>query len=317
MKKTDHAEEPLLKFFSYAREREAIRIRREVQKTPRPWTDDLILQHYRFCNVFREDDRTTRWFRDYVRGPMRGRPGVLLATVLFRWFNRISTGEAVFLQTSLYRDGPATAWDEYLRCGKSSVLLHAIKTYCGKGPYVTGSYTVLGKRGMTKLPGCLWGVENFRTTKMEAEGLGEVGWRVVAEELLSGSHSHSLEWLWSWLRQFDYLGDFTAYEIVTDLHHTGLLDEASDAMTWANPGPGALRGLNRIHGRELNRRIPRERLIEEMQDVLRASRRLWPREIDGVRTRPWTMREVEHLTCEFDKYERTRLGEGRPRGVFR
>jgi hypothetical protein len=30
----------------------------------------------------------------------------------------------------------------------------------------------------------------------------------------------------------------------------------------------------------------------------------------------WELREVEHTLCEFDKFERTRLGEGRPRGVF-
>jgi hypothetical protein len=29
------------------------------------------------------------------------------------------------------------------------------------------------------------------------------------------------------------------------------------------------------------------------------------------------MREVEHTLCEFDKYERVRTGEGKPRGVYR
>jgi len=28
------------------------------------------------------------------------------------------------------------------------------------------------------------------------------------------------------------------------------------------------------------------------------------------------MREIEHSLCEFDKYERTRLGEGRPRAKY-
>jgi ppGpp synthetase/RelA/SpoT-type nucleotidyltranferase len=28
------------------------------------------------------------------------------------------------------------------------------------------------------------------------------------------------------------------------------------------------------------------------------------------------MREVEHSLCEFDKYERTRLGQGRPRSKY-
>ena len=29
------------------------------------------------------------------------------------------------------------------------------------------------------------------------------------------------------------------------------------------------------------------------------------------------MRDIEHCLCEFDKYERTRLGEGRPRAKYK
>jgi hypothetical protein len=42
------------------------------------------------------------------------------------------------------------------------------------------------------------------------------------------------------------LGPFLAYEIVTDLRFTALLENAPDIMTWANPGPGAKRGITRL-----------------------------------------------------------------------
>lgn len=32
---------------------------------------------------------------------------------------------------------------------------------------------------------------------------------------------------------------------------------------------------------------------------------------------PFELREIEHSLCEFDKYERVRRGEGRPRQLFR
>ena len=32
---------------------------------------------------------------------------------------------------------------------------------------------------------------------------------------------------------------------------------------------------------------------------------------------PIEMRDIEHCLCEFDKYERTRLGEGRPRAKYK
>ena len=61
----------------------------------------------------------------------------------------------------------------------------------------------------------------------------------------------SLEDTWNKLRDYPYMGPFMAYEVVTDLRHTHLLENATDIMTWANPGPGAMRGLNRLTGREL------------------------------------------------------------------
>jgi hypothetical protein len=47
---------PTERFFAYARERYWIKLRRD-QGLPAPWTTDPILQQYRFCNVFRADDR--------------------------------------------------------------------------------------------------------------------------------------------------------------------------------------------------------------------------------------------------------------------
>lgn len=334
-------------FFAYARERQSILLRRRAGLPRSAWTQDPILQQYRFCNVYREDDRTTEWFRTNVRDPLRNQPEVLLATVLFRWFNRISTGEQIFSQTDLGYAPPATAWEVCLATRSVDPLRSAIR---GKGPFVTGSYIIKTPDGMSKPEGVLWCVEQFMTRKQmytDASGYGPMGEDVLAELLHShariGSSPATLEGVWLWLCQFPFLGPFMAYEIVTDLRHTALLENAPDISTWANPGPGAMRGLNRLHGRPLNFRQPKERFIEEMRELLVRSgdARYWPqfdrRRPDLVSVslpasmsavenvdllvehdwRPWEMREVEHTLCEWDKYERARTGEGRPRQVFR
>lgn len=289
------------KFFAYARERYSIHLKK-MSGAPRPWTKDLILNHYRFCSVFREDDRTTRWFKDNVRHQMRGTPEVMLATVVFRMFNRISTGEAVFCQKDVEYDD---AFHEYIATSKTSALKKAIKANCAPGPYVTGSYTIVGKPGMPKLDGILWVIDNFRK-KSDWEGMAKI---------LLNDTSPRLQSVWEWMREFEFFGDFHSYEIVTDLRHTALLDNATDIMTWANPGPGANRGANRVFGRDKDQRNSKEKLNDEMQEILLCSQdaNLWPLNI----YRPWEMRDVEHTLCEFDKYERVRLGEGRPRGVYR
>jgi hypothetical protein len=90
-------------------------------------------------------------------------------------------------------------------------------------------------------------------------------------------------------------------------------------MTWANAGPGAARGLERLRGlkpKELynyNSAKDQVKMIEDMQALLQSSKdnKFWPQQWPQ-----WEMREVEHTLCEFDKYERVRLGEGTPKQLY-
>lgn len=333
-------------FFAFARERHAVHLRRAAGR-PWPWTDDPILQRYRFTNIFREKDRTTVWFRENVRDPLRDDPAVLLATVLFRWFNRTATGEAIFRQLMVpqdaYDDAQFTAWDHFLKHGNTEVLRAAIKSYCGKGPYVTGAYVILGQQGMSKLDGVLKCVGDFWKTEYDfGEGL-VLDWRDMAHMLMDAKPgSYSLRCVWDWLRKVPYLGGFMAYEIVSDLRWTGLLSGAPDINTWANPGPGAARGLGRLRGSEwvvpgrAFKPVPKQQMLEEMRGILALSRKpeYWPQararksliykgyEIDESLGRTtqhwpaWEMREVEHALCESDKLQRLRKGEGRVKGTY-
>lgn len=295
-------------FFAYARERYSILVRRRNKATLmlgkdglRHWTLDPILQEYRFCNVFREHDKTTEWFRRHVRGPMSNDPRVLLATYVFRWFNRVSTcrllhglsEDGTVQNTSLFKD-----WSqEYARNRLRDVR-----------PLVTGAYMVKTPTSMNKLEGVLWCVEQFAPKALE-----------LAAEMLRGQGRLTLQEATKLLSEFPFMGPFMAYEVVTDLRHTYLLDRAPDVLTWASAGPGAARGLGRVLSGDpgafhYNRPADQEQLLLGMRDLLRASKKAthWPREWPR-----WEMREVEHTLCEFDKYERTRLGEGHPKQRYR
>lgn len=304
-------------FFGYARERYSIFLKKSAGAA-RPWTEDPILDYYKFCNVFREDDKTTIWLRQNVREKIFG-PGVFLATILFRWFNRISTGEAIFSQTSLLGSENLceTAWEIFVDTGSSDtdILKRAILSYCGAGPYVTGSYCIIGMPNMPKLDGILECVRNVCETRVMSP-LGYFNWKELAVFLENNPGDVALEVVWEWFRRFPRSGDFISYEVVTDLRHTSLLDKAPDIMSWANAGPGAIRGLNRLRDRPLEKKIPKQQQCEEMQDMMRAgndvSTGLWPKDYPTLE-----MRDVEHTLCEYDKYERIRLGQGRVKGVYR
>ena len=270
-------------FFDYAKERYRIKLRRE-EGTPPPWTEDPILQEYRFCHIFREDDKTTQWFRRYLRDPLAEDPiKVIKATIGFRWFNRIETGQRIV--SILFENG----WN-------AQRVRWALR---GVSPIVTGAYLIKTPAGMNKLEGIIWCMKQLKgLARLQGESLEE---------------AHQI------LMTFPYLGAFMAYEIVTDLRYTCVLRGAADIYSWANPGPGAARGLAHIFGTKLNRHSQRgvAIMITQMRALLAYSHqgvynvmdetihreRYWPEEWPL-----WDMRTVEHTLCEYDKYVRCLLG---------
>jgi hypothetical protein len=304
--------DPVARFFAYARERHAVYLRRQAGQGW-PWTLDPVLRDYRFTNVFRELDRVTVWFRRNIRARLAAEAEVLLATVLFRWFNRETTGETLFLQTDIGWEG-RTAFEEYVRCGDLHVLRAALLTQ--HPPYVTGAYTINtngAPRGLTKQEGVLRQFETF------ARRPHPHAWRTRAEQMMTPRFNHSIEGTTRWLQEgVPCMGPFMAYEVASDLRWTSLLDQAPDILTWANPGPGAQRGTRRCWGAveaaDVRRAVDEDAAVPFMRQLLTMASNtdLWPRHWPA-----WEMREVEHTLCEFDKYERTRLGQGRPRSVFR
>jgi hypothetical protein len=286
------------RFFKFARDRHDIYLRRRDGK-PRPWTDDPILRDSYFTNVYRELDKTTAWFRDNVRERLRSKPEVLLATVVFRWFNKIDLGELIFCQGDLFSN--MTLFESYLD-GRFSIdeFKNWIRAKRPHGPYVSGAYIIKAETGMDKLSGVCYCIDKFNK---------ESGWRVMAESMLQSTVS--MEGFWTWLKNQYYLGPFTSYEIVCDLRYTDLLCRAPDKLSWANAGPGAMRGLERVYSENpaATRPVKKAHSVEFMRVLLHeAHRRGWT---------DWEMREVEHTLCEFDKYERVRLGQGRSKRRYR
>lgn len=289
-------------FFEYARARYQLMLDKEAD-FERPWTQDEILQTYRFCNVFREDDRTTKWIRNELTHEAYGSK-LLGAMIIARWFNRIETLQKMLppeetevwklINNLLYSWKDTEQWKTKMRERLTNVA-----------PLVTGAYMIKTPAKMNKLEGLLWCLEEILPDAETLQG------QMVGENT-------TLQWATEALTAYPYLGPFMAYEIVTDLSQT-ILSTAPDIMTWANPGPGCTRGLCRTWGEplgSLNRHSPHDvdLMQQRMQTLLKHSQRAayWPK-----RWPSWDMRTVEHTLCEFDKYERARTGEGRPKQKYK
>lgn len=266
-------------FFSSARERELIR-RRRAAGEPTPWTEDPVFREWRFCNVRREDDKTTIWFNDNVRTHLKATSlPVIKATIAFRWFNRIETGERI-------KDLLLGRWDSE----------EARRRLRGVTPVVTGAYVIKTPDGMSKLDGVLWCIDEALSRVWHFGGRWWGG---------------TLEEAWRDLLEFPYLGGFMAYEIVSDLRWTGVLGAATDINTWAHVGPGAARGLGWVLGEgpefwNHHAKCDQDAMLAQMQQLLAMSRDplYW-----SVEWHAWEMREVEHWLCEYDKYMRATNGK--------
>ena len=261
-------------FNSFMEERHNIFIRKEINNEPYPWSDDAILTEYSFCNVYRELDRVTIWIRENWREPYADHPNLPFAMAMARQINWPDTLDEIGFPTEWRPDHVKTIMQD--RMAKKQ------KVY-------TGAYMLTGTLGGTKV-------------------------EQTVDKILTPLYANfpcdfsSLENSWKSFLPYAGFSDFMSYEVVTDLRHTKWLEKAPDIMTWANPGPGAMRGLNRIFGRPLDSKQKKPLFIQEMRDLLA---------LLNNTPLPLEMRDIEHCLCEFDKYERTRLGQGRPRSRYK
>ena len=131
-------------FFNFLNERHRIYLKK-LRGEEYPWTKDPILQKYKFTNVFREQDTTTVWFRENIRGSLANSSDVALATIIFRWFNLIETGK-ILLDHELL-----TKWDSDL----------CYEVLQAQPKWVTGAYIIKTPTGMNKLEGVCWCIDQI------------------------------------------------------------------------------------------------------------------------------------------------------------
>ena len=277
-------------FWYWIRERHNIFLKRQAGDGP-PWTDDPILQIYRFCNPFRENDKVTRWQREvfFPQAEAVGATDELLAfnLVWFRQFNRIKTAELLGFQTD---------WDPDR---VKSLLKERAKTQ----PVFTGAFIIRSEFGKGKIDS----IVDLLTKVWEARS----GLVTCIRE------TNSIQLTTQWLTRFPYIGDFMAYEMVTDMRHTRLLENAVDIMTWANPGPGAERGLAYLYGEPRMKKdgtlyqfLHRSEMVPLMKGLLDKSEgKLGP---DFPKME---MRDIEHSLCEVFKYQRGFSRQRYPGGI--
>lgn len=283
-------------FYKFVAERQRIRLRKE-SGAPMPWTDDEILRTYKFTNVFREYDWTSaqlikNFYEPYSDAPLAD---VLMNAALFRYFGTFEFAEAVGWNTYDRFDF------DYIRETARERLLRGERVF-------TGAYVITN------------------------QGIPDRKENVVVNIFLKGIHAaipdlcrevqktrswKSVVQMMSHVPGFGGTG-FMAKEILLDTTYTrfwgGYVKNGrtvpGDWWSWTPVGPGGRRGAARVAERP---RLGEDASLKVIMDLYNDQDRYWPSATWGQ----LCPHDVQFQLCEFDKYERVRLGEGKPRNKYR
>jgi hypothetical protein len=271
--------EMVSRIVAFAIEREAIRIRKEAGEPP-PWTDDPIMATGYFCNVHREHDRVSRWITENWRDPHRDDPDLWFAMVVARCINEpdalAELGYPVPFDAERVRSVLTTRRD---RCEKVFRNAYKSPTPPDKG---TGTVEFLVRDVLSPL----W---------RDRENLRPQGGETL--------HAYSDR-----LRERYRIGPFLTGQIIADLKGVGSLFDASDWWSYAVPGPGSERGLNRICGRPV-----KTSWFEAVwhATLLQLGTEIAP-QLEAASIARLDAQNLQNVLCEFDKLERAREKGGKP-----
>lgn len=268
-------------FVKFILARHAVYAAREAGK-PRPWSNDPILQHYKFCNVFRELDRVSRWIAANWREPNKTDPDF--------WFASLVARRSVNLPATLSEVGYPVPWNpnHFL-----SVLARRKKA--GKRRFNSDAYKVIlsGRSGdlaetqVSLVLNPLWAARDR--------------YRPRPDDTLMSFHTR--------LASVQFMGGFHAAQVVADVKYVGRLRKAADWRTFAASGPGSRRGLNRVLSRPTDARWSE---TDWLRRLLLLRKAVAPA-LAKAGLPKMHAQDLQNCLCEFDKYERIRLGEGKGR----
>ncbi len=266
-------------YWRFACERQQIFFAR-AERRPWPWTEDRVLREYKFTNAYRASDRVSQYLIKEViyRGDSSPQE-VFFRTILFKIFNRIETWEL------LCREFGEIAYREYSFKRFDAVLTAAMS----RGQRVYSAAYIMPSGGV----------------KSHGERKHSMHLRLVEQMMKDHlpdkiSNAQSMGKAFELIREYPTIGDFLAYQYVTDLNYGSLISFSE--MDFVVPGPGALSGIHKCFSSlgglteaEIIK-VVTGRQNEEFTRLGLSFKSLWGR--------PLQLIDCQNLFCEVDKYAR-------------
>jgi hypothetical protein len=271
-------------------EREAIRLARENGHSA-PWTKDRVLDKYKFTNIRRSDDRVSQWVIDKLITPNSERADLWFTLLIARLINWPPTLQALIDKRVI----PCTP-QEF----DADMFEHTLERIKNDGKKVySGAYMLYP----TKMePG---------GNKSRAVAKYIIGSAVENAESINSSlweaGATTIERFVAELSKCFGISTFIAGQVAADLTYAlGHLDTAEDLYSYAPVGPGSSRGLNYLLGKSPYATWKQKEFNAELSIVFSEI-------IDKLEIVDMTLHDVQNCMCEFSKYCRAVLSEGKPK----
>ncbi len=270
-------------YWRFATERQRIFFKR-FHGEPSPWTEDPILLRHKFTNAYRAADRVSQYLiSEVIYNPVypSDHNEVFFRIILFKLFNKIETWEL------LTRNLGLLTLDTFDVARYSSVLSEAMSNghsvYSGAYIMPSGS-RVFGFKRKHHTHLCL--LEMM---------IADEAWKKIAD-------CRTMQRAFYLLRDYPTIGDFLAYQYVTDINYSELTNFSE--AEFVVPGPGALDGIRKcfkdtagLTGPEVIKFVA-EVKEQEFDRLGLNFQTLWGR--------PLQLIDCQNLFCEVDKYARER-----------
>lgn len=211
-------------------ERENVRVKKEAGY-PKPWSNDMVFRTTYFCNVRREDDKVTRWIRNYY-SPLVGHPWFDFNIVLARFVNWPETLEEI---------GFIGEENNYKVCS-------VMDQRAARGIKNWGSAYLITTHGIPM------GKIDYLVKNVLPDAVRHCVGHEWGDSTLADAAKH--------LMKIEGVSTFLAGQFIADMkntpHHP--LASAKDWNSFALPGPGSRRGMDWL----FDEKVPESRWYKEL-----------------------------------------------------
>jgi len=271
-------------YWKFAQKRQEIFFGR-IEGKPSPWTDDPILQQYKFTNAYRASDRVSQYLiRHVIYTGDTSLEEVFFRILLFKFFNRISTWEQLLNRIGdiKYSSFNYNQYDEAL----TDMLITGQRIFSGAYLMPAGDGELAYNRKHRSYLRLLI--------------------RIMEDEVpVQMTRLSKMRDAFLLLRSYPMLGDFLAYQYVIDLNYSEVVNFSESEFII--PGPGAKSGMRKCFSSfgglsEMDLiELVTERQEEEFTKRDINFRSLWGRKLQLI--------DCQNIFCEIDKYARIAFPE--------